>query len=200
MEAIETIAVNDHWEHISGTEEIIPCDTLLLSVGLIPENELSRQAGVMLDPVTGGPIVDSYFHTNIKGIFAAGNVVHVYDLVDWVTKAGYSAGKGAALYAQRKFEISGHFIQSSAGKNVRYVVPQKIDPRALSDETIPLQMRVIRPIEAPVWVEAVVNGERLTRRSLPYARPGEMITLNLKPDLAYKIKAASEIKINIIER
>ena len=132
--------------------------------------------------------------------FAAGNVVHVYDLVDWVTKAGFAAGKGAALYTQRKLGNSGHFIQSSAGKNVRYVVPQKIDPHALVDETIPLQMRVIRPIEASVWVEAVVNGERLTRHSLPYARPGEMIILNLKPDLTDKIKAASEIKINIIER
>ena len=99
MEAIETTAVNDHWDHIPGSEEIIPCDTLLLSVGLIPENELSRQAGVMLDPVTGGPIVDNYFHTNVDGIFAAGNVVHVYDLVDWVTEAGYAAGKGAALFA-----------------------------------------------------------------------------------------------------
>ena len=200
VEAIETIAVNDNWEHIPGSEEIIPCDTLLLSVGLIPENELSRQAGVMLDSVTGGPIVDSYFHTNIDGIFAAGNVVHVYDLVDWVTEAGYAAGKGAALYTQRKLEKNQHYIQSSAGENVRYVVPQKIDPRVLMREAIPLQMRATHPIEAPVWVEAVVNEERLTRRSLPYARPGEMITLNLKPDLADKIKSASKIKINIIER
>jgi len=200
VEAIETIAVNEHWEQIPGSEETIPCDTLLLSVGLIPENELSRQVGVMLDPVTGGPVVDSYFHTNIDGIFAAGNVVHVYDLVDWVTKAGYAAGKGAALFAQEKLENSERYIQSSAGVNVRYVVPQKIDPRALSLETIPLQMRVTHPIEAPVWIEAVMNGERLIRRSLPYARPGEMITLNLKPDLADRIKSASEIKINIIER
>ena len=200
VEAIETIAVNEHCEHIPGSEEIIPCDTLLLSVGLIPENELSRQAGVMLDSVTGGPIVDSYFHTNVDGIFAAGNVVHVYDLVDWVTEAGYAAGKGAALYTQKKLEKNQHYIQSSAGVNVRYVVPQKIDPHILTQEMIPLQMRVTHPIEAPVWVEAFVNEERLTRRSLPYARPGEMITLNLKPDLADKIKSASEIKINIIER
>lgn len=200
VEAVETVAVNDHWEHIPGSEEIIPCDTLLLSVGLIPENELSRQAGIMLDPVTGGPVVDSYFRTNLDGIFAAGNVVHVYDLVDWVTKAGYAAGKGAALYTQGKLGNPEHTIQSSAGENVRYIVPQKIDPRALAKEAIPLQMRVSRPFESPVWVEAVVNEERLTRRSLPYARPGEMITLNLKPDLAGKIKSASEIKINIIER
>jgi len=200
VEAVETIAVNDHWEHIPGSEEIIPCDTLLLSVGLIPENELSRQAGVILDSVTGGPIVDSYFHTNIEGIFAAGNVVHVYDLVDWVTNAGYSAGKGAALYAQGNLESSKHTVSISAGKNVRYVVPQKIDPHALAQQTIALQMRVSRPIETPVWVEVLVNEEKLTRRSLRYARPGEMITLSLKPDLVGKIRSANEIKVQIIER
>jgi NADPH-dependent 2,4-dienoyl-CoA reductase/sulfur reductase-like enzyme len=200
VEAIETVAVNDQWEHIPGSEEIIPCDTLLLSVGLIPENELSRQAGVLLDPVTGGPVVDNYFHTNISGIFSAGNVVHVYDLVDWVTEGGYKAGESAALYAQGKLDQTDHTIMITAGENVRYVIPQKIDPRALTKDTIPLQMRVVRPIEAPVWVEAVVNEERITRRSLPYTRPGEMVTLNLKPNHANKLKSAGEIKINIIER
>ena len=200
VEAVETVAVDDRWNHIPGSEEIIPCDTLLLSVGLIPENELSRQAGVTLSPLTGGPIVDSFFHTNIDGIFSAGNVVHVYDLVDWVTEAGYTAGKGAALYAMGKWKQPARYINISAGKNVRYVVPQKLDPFALAKGAVPLQMRIIQPIEAPVWVEAVVNGERLMRRSLPYARPGEMITLDLNPDLVDKIRNASEITIQIIER
>jgi len=200
VEAIETVAVDDHWHQIPGSEETIPCDTLLLSVGLIPENELSRQAGVILNPVTGGPIVDNFFHTNIDGVFSAGNVVHVYDLVDWVTEAGYAAGKGAAMYALGKWKQPEKYIQISTGENVRYVVPQKLDPFALSEEAVPLQMRITRPIEAPVWVEAVMNGERLIRRSLPYARPGEMVTLNLKLDLADKIKNASEITIQIIER
>ena len=96
VEAIEAVAVDEKWSYIPGTEEIIPCDTLLLSVGLIPENELSRQAGVLIDPVTAGPFVDDGFQTNIPGIFSAGNVVHVYDLVDWVTEAGLTAGKSAA--------------------------------------------------------------------------------------------------------
>ncbi len=102
VEAIEVVAVDDHWQHIPGSEEIIPCDTLLLSVGLIPENELSRQAGVQINPITGGPFVDSSFHTSVDGIFSAGNVVHVYDLVDWVTQAGLAAGRNAALFAQGK--------------------------------------------------------------------------------------------------
>ena len=110
VEAIETVAVDERWRPIPGSEEIIPCDTLLLSVGLIPENELSRQAGVALSPVTGGPIVDSFFHTNIEGIFSAGNVVHVYDLVDWVTEAGFAAGKGAALYASGKWKQPTKYI------------------------------------------------------------------------------------------
>ncbi len=83
---MEAVHVDEKWNFIPGTEEIIPCDTLLLSVGLIPENELSRKAGVKLDPITGGPYVDETFQTNVLHI-CAGNVVHVYDLVDWVSEA-----------------------------------------------------------------------------------------------------------------
>jgi len=97
VEAIEAVSVDENWNPIQGTKEVIPCDTLLLSVGLIPENELSKQAGVLLDPVTNGPYVDERFMTSVPGIFAAGNVVHVYDLVDWVTEAGYVAGEGRCL-------------------------------------------------------------------------------------------------------
>jgi len=200
VEAVETAAVDEKWGHIPGSEEIIPCDTLLLSVGLIPENELSRLAGVRLDPVTNGPLVDANFQTNIPGIFAAGNVVHVYDLVDWVTEAGYAAGKGAALYTQEKLEKSIRSVATIAGENVRYVVPHHFDPAMLAEEAIPLQMRVTRPIEQPVWVEALADGERVTRRGLPYARPGEMITLKLKPAQAEKIKGADTVTIRILER
>ncbi len=99
VEAIEAVAVDEKWEPIPGSEEIIPCDTLLLSVGLIPENELSRKAGVALDLLTAGPFVDDRFETSVPGVFAAGNVVHVYDLVDWVTQAGLVSGKAAAQFA-----------------------------------------------------------------------------------------------------
>ena len=98
VEAIEAVRVDDKWNMVPGSEEIIPCDTLLLSVGLIPENELSRMAGVQIDPVTGGPYVDETFQTNVPGIFAAGNVVHVYDLVDWVSRDSELAGRAAAEY------------------------------------------------------------------------------------------------------
>ena len=200
VEAIEAVAVDERWQPIPGSEEIIPCDTLLLSVGLIPENELSRQAGVAINPVTGGPFVDSYFHTNIPGIFAAGNVVHVYDLVDWVTEAGYAAGRGAALFAQSKLPAAGKQIKTQAGENVRYIVPNTFDTSALVREAIPLQMRVRLPIEAPVQVEAVSDGQPIARRVLPYARPGEMVTLTLKPESADKLKNLDTLTVNITKR
>jgi NADPH-dependent 2,4-dienoyl-CoA reductase/sulfur reductase-like enzyme len=200
LEAVEAVAVDDKWQPIPGTEEIIPCDTLLLSVGLIPENELSRQAGVALDPLTSGPIVDSRFQTSVPGIFSAGNVVHVYDLVDWVTEAGFEAGRSAALFAQGKLPASTTTILTAGGDNVRYVVPQRIDPEALAQGGIPLQMRARLPIEEPAWVEAVANGKQITRRALPYARPGEMVTLNLRPDHADDLRGADTLTLNIMKR
>ena len=200
VEAIEAVAVDDKWNYIPGTEEIIPCDTLLLSVGLIPENELSRQAGVLIDPVTAGPFVDDGFQTNIPGIFSAGNVVHVYDLVDWVTEAGLTAGRSAALLVQNGQPHAEHTIPVKAGENVRYVVPHTLNPDHLANGAIRIQMRVRQPIEAPVWVE-VRNGDRLlTRKGEPYARPGEMVTIPLKPDLLDEVKAASELTVAIVKR
>jgi hypothetical protein len=200
VEAVETVAVDERFQPIQGTEEIIPCDTLLLSVGLIPENELSRQAGVALDPLTNGPFVDSRFQTSVPGIFSAGNVVHVYDLVDWVTEAGFEAGRGAALFAQGKMPASIKTINTVGGDDVRYVVPHRIDPEALAQGGIPLQMRARLPIEEPVWVEVVANGKQVTRRALPYARPGEMVTLNLRPEHADDLRNSDTLTLNIIKR
>lgn len=173
VEAIEAVSVDADWQPIPGTQEIIPCDTLLLSVGLIPENELSKQAGVLLDPVTNGPFVDDRFMTNVPGIFAAGNVVHVYDLVDWVTEAGYVAGKGAAAFARSERVEPGEHIPLKAGENIRYVVPHKLDKAHLAEELVRLQMRAIVPIEARVLVTVEdQNGEVVAKKAEPYARPG----------------------------
>ncbi len=200
VEAVEAVAVDERRQIIPGTEEIIPCDTLLLSVGLIPENELSRQAGVRLDPVTGGPFVDEGFQTSVPGIFAAGNVVHVYDLVDWVTEAGYAAGRSAALYAQGKRIHSGKNVNTRAGENVRYVVPHTFDLQQLSQVPIPLQMRVQQPVEEPVWVEARSGEASIARRALPYARPGEMVTLTLKPEMVESLEKVAEISVHVVRR
>ena len=111
---------------IDGTEEYIPCDTLLLSVGLLPENELSKRAGVKLSSITGGAIVDDNLESSINGIFACGNVLHVHDLVDNVTLESYNAGKNAADFIKGKF-IKGEKVKVNAVDGVRYTVPQLIN-------------------------------------------------------------------------
>jgi thioredoxin reductase len=200
VEAIESVRVDERWNPIRGTEEIIPCDTLLLSVGLIPENELSRKAGVRIDPITGGPYVDDGFETNVPGVFAAGNVVHVYDLVDWVTEAGYAAGKSAAQFAIRERQKERRHVPLSAGDNVRYVVPHELDKERLGQGEIRLQLRVKQPVEAPVWVE-IRSGDHLVRRiSEPYARPGEMLTLTLTPKEYESVSTASDLTVAVLKK
>jgi hypothetical protein len=194
------VQVNEKWQPIPGTEELIPCDTLLLSVGLIPENELSRKAGVLIDPLTSGPYIDNDFQTNIEGIFSAGNVVHVYDLVDWVTEAGFIAGKAATVYAQGSSLTKKEMITMKAGSNIRYVVPHKINKSSIAQGELRIQMRVTAPIEQPVWVEVTDGKNLITRRGLPYARPGEMVTVSLKPNLSDTIQNAKELFINISPR
>jgi len=200
VEAIESVAVDEKWNPIPGSEEIIPCDTLLLSVGLIPENELSKKAGVTIDPITGGPFVDDRFMTNVPGIFAAGNVVHVYDLVDWVTEAGFVAGRGAALYAKKQKHTKINHVSLGAGENIRYVVPHAIDRESLKTETVRLQMRVARPIEQRVRLTIEdEQGNVLAKKAEPYARPGEIITMEMKSDAYDLVKKASKIKVNLRE-
>ena len=197
VEAIEAVAVDNKWNFIPGSEEIIPCDTLLLSVGLIPENELSKKAGVLLDPVTGGPFVDEHFQTNIPGIFAAGNVVHVYDLVDWVSMAGSEAGRSAAEFALAEKARTARYIPLVPGKNVRYIVPHKLDKQALEQGDIHLQMRVTRPIEEDVWLEVRGENNTIVRRSERYVRPGEMVTIVLKPNMHAEVEKAGSLTVDI---
>ena len=197
VEAIETVAVDDHWNFVPGSEEIIPCDTLLLSVGLIPENELSKKAGVLLDPITGGPYVDERFQTSVPGIFAAGNVVHVYDLVDFVSIAGDTAGMNAARYALAEQQLEADYVPVKAGKNVRYVVPHKLDRKALESGDVQLQLRVTRPLEEDVWLEVRSESKSIVRRSDRYARPGEMVTIKLKPSMAEAVHAAESLTVDV---
>ncbi|MCB2214036.1 NAD(P)/FAD-dependent oxidoreductase [bacterium] len=201
VEAIEAVTVDDKWQPIPGSKEIIPCDTLLLSVGLIPENELSKKAGVMLDPVTNGPFVDDRFMTNVPGIFAAGNVVHVYDLVDWVTEAGRVAGKGAAQFALAEKIETGEEIPLKAGENIRYVVPHKLDKRHLADDLVRLQMRALVPIEERVLVTVEdQNGEVIAKKGESYARPGEILTLAIKPKAYDAVQKATSLTVNVRPR
>lgn len=200
VEAVETVQVDEKWTPIPGTERMIPCDTVLLSVGLIPENELSKKAGVMIDPITGGPYVDDGFETNVPGVFAAGNVVHVYDLVDWVSEAGRQAGISAARFAFRERRKEDRHVAVKAGDNVRYIVPQTIDRDSLSENNVRMQLRVIKPIESPVWVEIRSNDHLVARKGELYARPGEIITLEIPMKSYDEVQNADELTIAVVKR
>ena len=169
--------VDENRRPISGTEEHYDCDALLLSCGLIPENELSRGAGVELSPVTNGPVVDESLETNIPGVFACGNVLHVHDLVDFVSQEAQQAGRRAARFLQ-KGEERGKAIRITAGKGVRYTVPAKVDPCRMEEE-LTVRFRVDNVYRgAAVTVSA--GGETLQRRKKLILTPGEMEEVRLR--------------------
>ncbi len=200
VEAVKAIQVDGQGDFISGTEELIPCDTLLLSVGLIPENELSREAGVILDPATRGPFVNESMQTNVAGIFAAGNVVHVYDLADWVTEAGFLAGRSAARFAIAGQKPVVYQVRLQTGDNIRYIVPHVLDKESLVESAQRLQMRVIQPIEDKVWVEVLDGKNLVTREGRRYVRPGEMVAIDI-PQKAYDVvQRADTLIVRIVKR
>ncbi|MBQ3347180.1 MAG: FAD-dependent oxidoreductase [Synergistaceae bacterium] len=186
LEGVTVAEVDDHMTPIKGTERYVECDTLLLAIGLIPENELSRMAGVDIHPVTGGPVVNDLLQTSNPAIFAAGNVVIVYDLVDNVSDEGLIAGANAAKFAMGKIPADAKRIPVKGGENVRLYSPQYVTGEA--DSTI--FMRVTHPIEQACKVFASADGEELYSQRLRYARPGEMNEVRIK---AEKVKANPNI-------
>ncbi len=167
---------------IPGTEQHFDCDTLLLSVGLIPENELSQQAGVEISPLTQGAVVDDTFETSVPGVFACGNVLHVHDLVDFVSAESARAGAAAAAYALGR-RREGRVIRVTDGNGVRGAVPQKLHLHADASELAPVQL-MFRP--AAVYENAtirVLDGDReVSRVKKRILTPGEMAELTLKPE------------------
>jgi NADPH-dependent 2,4-dienoyl-CoA reductase/sulfur reductase-like enzyme len=182
VNGITAAKVDDHMKPIPGTEFEIDCDTLLLSVGLIPENELSRGLGLEMHPLTNGPIVDQHRETSIPGIFAAGNVVHVHDLVDFVSEEAEIAGKFAAIKAMGQLSDSVADVKIDAIDQVRTCVPQHARATA-EGETIRLFMRVRTPMKkARLTVKS--GKEVLLTKVLPVAKPSEMIAVNISADKA----------------
>ena len=163
---------------IKGSEKKIECDTLLLSVGLIPENELSVLAGVELNSITGGPVVDENMQTSVQGIFAGGNVVQVHDLVDNVTWESELAGLGAAKFALEEQPTLERKITLRPGRNVRYIVPQFIS--GLRDVT--LHMRVREPAQ-----NVVINVGDFMRRKERVVKPSVMTKLRLSANQLKKV-------------
>ena len=169
--------VDDNRRPIPGTDEYVPCDTLLLSVGLIPENELSKSSGIKLDRVTGGPVVNEGMETSIDGVFACGNAVQVHDLVDYVTQESRVAGKSAAQYVLEGQQDGSGCIHTVPGDGVRYVVPQKIR----RGRGAKLFFRVTNVY--PNVTVTIKHGDKLiySAKKLKVA-PGEMESVELSPD------------------
>ena len=195
VEGVYVAAVDENKKPIPETEEFIPCDTLLLSVGLLPENELTRQAGIEMNPVTNGPSVNQYMQTSAPGIFACGNVVHVNDLVDNVTTESMQAGACAARYAALwkdgavQGEMAGerNSVKAVPGSNVRYLCPQSICldsslKRNSENETVRLFFRVLAP-DTEVKISAKCGEKEIKAKKALRVNPGEMefieIPLNL---------------------
>ena len=174
--AVVLAQVDDQRRPIPGTEQTYPCDTLLLSCGLIPENELSRGAGAALDAVTGGPVVDQGLETSIPGVFACGNVLHVHDLVDFVSQEAALAGRQAASYLQAP-RPAGRTVAVKPGPGVRYVVPQFLDPAAM-DGPVTLRFRVAAPARRCA-VTLTQDGQTIKRKKRPVVAPGEMESLEI---------------------
>lgn len=171
LEGVTLARVDENRRPIPGTEQYIPCDTLLLSVGLLPENELSSAAGVHLSGVTGGPEVTDRLATSIPGVFACGNVLHVHDLVDFVSQEAQRAGENAALYLQGA-RAGSRSVRLEGKNGVRYTVPQSIDPENM-DETVTVRFRVAQPYRDAALC-AYAGGTLLRRIPKRILTPGEM--------------------------
>ncbi len=173
---------------LPGTERRVACDTLLLSVGLVPENEVAKSVGVALDPVTGGACVDNHLATSVPNVFACGNALHIHDLVDHASAEGSVAGAQAARAALGRGEAKGAVrdVPVVAGEGVRYVVPQRIDVVASSGEAVRLSLRVTGVLESPRFVVEAVDGSgeaRVVKRTKErVAVPAEMVQISLRVD------------------
>ena len=191
LEGVTVSQVDERRRPIPGTEIEFDCDTLLLSVGLIPENELSQGAGVVLSPATSGAVVDDTFETSVPGIFACGNVLHVHDLVDHVSNESFRAGQAAAAFVRSGGAVSST-VSVLDGNGVRGTVPQRIH----TDRKEPVDL-MFRPSAVFRNASAVVScGDReiLRKKAMIYT-PGEMAVLTLTPDQLSSIQGDLTVRI-----
>ena len=172
-----TLARVENGKPVPGTEEHYDCDTLLLSCGLLPENELSRAAGVALSPITSGPLVNESLETSIPGVFAAGNVLHVHDLVDYVSEEAGAAGAQAAAYLQNG-EQDAPAIPVHCENGVRYTVPATVRPVCAGD-TVTIRFRV-GGVFKNKKIAVYLGDTCIFSRKRPVLAPGEMETVRLK--------------------
>ena len=196
LEGVTIAKVDDRLQPIPGTEEYIECDTLMLSVGLIPENELTKNVGIPLDRVTNGAVVDEMRQTGHKGIFACGNVLHVHDLVDYVTLEAQLAGKGAADYILGRTPGEAIYVAPQTGNGVRYIVPQKINIKNPND--VKLYFRVGKIYKnARVVVEC--DGNVLSSKKKVKLAPGEMENVVISADVLASMNDNSTLSVRVEE-
>ncbi len=201
VEGVTIARVNREGRVIEGTEEYITCDTLLLSVGLIPENELSFEMGIELDSVTNGPVVNQKLETGLGGVFACGNVLHVHDLVDYVSQEAALAGKNAAGYLQGPSNEkltegeSGNEIGIRPGKGVRYTVPHKIMYKDMEDKVI-IRFRTDNIYEK-CKLAMYFDDSLIQSADKLMVTPGEMESCVLKRELLNKYPETREIEFRI---
>jgi len=194
LEGVTIAKVDEHRKPIVGSEEYITCDTLLLSVGLLPENELSRNANVKLSRVTGGPEVDESMQTSIPGIFTCGNVLHVHDLVDNVTTESYTAGKNAADYING-IHHPGVGIKIFATEGVRYTVPQTINAENIGDG-IDVRFRVGEVFKNS-YISVYFDEAREMHLKKKILTPGEMESVKLTKAIFDKYSECKKITIKV---
>lgn len=195
VESVTLAEVDSNRKPIPGTEVNYPCDTLLLSCGLIPENELSRKAGVKIDPVTSGPIVDESLETSVEGIFACGNVLHVHDLVDYVSQEAEVAGRYAAEYVKKGCQSKGKQVPIVAAEGIRYTVPMSLHPDRMDEKQL-VRFRVDR-IYKNCFLSVYLNEERLLHKRCQIVAPGEMEEILLLKKKMESCQDWKEITIKI---
>ena len=181
---------------IPGTEQHFDCDTLLLSVGLLPENELTRQADVEMSNLTSGAVVDDTLQTSKEGIFACGNVLHVHDLVDFVSAESFKAGKAAAEYVQGKKRV-GTYVSVKDGDGVRGVVPQKLLIPDGDAENVQIMFRPSGVYEN-AYIRVMDGEKELIKQKKRILTPGEMAELILKPE-AVKGLSGADVTVSIVK-
>ena len=193
VEEVTISKVDEHRQPIIGTEQSFDVDAILFSVGLIPDNGLSKKAGVIFDPMTKGACVFENLETNVEGIFACGNVLHVHDLVDFVSQEAERAGYHAALHAKNKLHHQGRVLETLAGEGIRYVLPQRIRTEAIED-SVNLFYRVTQKYKSSI-VEVRSNGKliyQLKRRAL---LPAGMEKITIPVDTLKKATQALTLQV-----
>ena len=193
LEGVTIAKVDERLQPIPGTEEYVSCDTLMLSVGLIPENELSKNSGLQLDMITSGPKVDEYRETEHAGVFACGNVLQVHDLVDYVTEESQIAGLGAAKFIKGE-KVTGECVYTKGINGVRYIVPQRINHD--TDADVKLYFRVGAVFNnAKIIVEC--DGKEILSKKKVKLCPGEMEYVTLKQSVIRELPVNAEITVRV---